>query len=121
MPLHAGVLGRRQVVGQNPSHQGGWVLFEDHKVSHPLLDEARGYRCVNEDAQRLVVAFDVQATDGLLVDPQSRPCDHFKQLLERPKATRHGNEGIASLGHQCLSSVHVLDFNNFSNAAKRKH
>src|SRR5512138_521315 len=59
--------------------------------------------------ERVEVSPDIRDHDGLAMDPELLPRDHFEELLERPEPPRKRHEGIAEVEHRLLAVVHGLD------------
>ncbi len=62
---------------------------------------------IDERAQRVPEAFDVDDHDRLLVAAELRPGQLLDQLLQRADAARQRHEGVGPLEHHALALVHV--------------
>ncbi len=75
---------------------------------------------VEQIAQLLPIARDIDQKDRLVVQPKLAPGEDFEGLVERADAARQDRESIRPFGHQPLAVVHAAGDDEFAGAWMRQ-
>lgn len=83
-------------------------------------DEMVLHRAIELSEEGIVEPLHVQQAARFSVEAELGPGQDFAELVECPKATRQGNEGVRQVGHESLAFVHRLDDAQVADAAMRE-